>query len=204
MDKISTKKVTKPSTINREEIVKNMVLYHEPAFHILSEDNPSFYPKIPFLWNEEYHVSLMKNELTKSKFYTEFVDDTYKPTDPNRTLYLFRGNEHYINEYFAKTETSRTGEYKRYFVPLQDFEKVDLFSFFSEKQDPVYPSSSGPKIELPVNQLDTYNNEDDERSNDEDVLMSKLTIRDHAAIQWKLPVSKKEWLNKLINQINKV
>ena len=204
MGKISTKNIARaPSTFNREEIVKDMILYHEPAFHILSEDKPLFYPKIPFMWNDEMHVSLMKTELTGLKFYTELVDESYKPTDPNRTLYLFRGDVNYVNEYFSKSEQNKLGEYKRYFVPLQEFQKIDLSSFFPEDKVAVYPSTSFPKLELPFKEVDDLS-EDDERLDEEDALMSKLTIRDHAAIQWKLPVSKKEWLNKLINQINKI
>jgi hypothetical protein len=198
---ISTKNLTKPTTFNREELVKEMLSYHEPAFHMLSEDKPLFYPKNSFMWNDEMHVSLMKTELTSPVFYTELVDDNYKPADPNRTLYLFRGDSNYVNEYFNKTEQSKVGEYKRYFVPLQEFQKVDLSSFFPEEKTPVYPSKMGPKIEV------LFKDEieiDDERLEDDDALMSKLTIRDHAAIQWKLPVSKKEWLNKLIKKINNV
>lgn len=180
--------------INRTDKVKKMMEYHEPAFHMLNESNPSFYPKNPFMWNEEEHVSMMKSELTSKVFYTELVDKNYDPSDPNRTLYRFRGNPNYINEYFSKTEIGKTGEYNRYFVPLQDFEKVDLSTLFPDEKPVEF---TGPKLSVP-----SYN--DDEDDDNEDALMSKLTIRDHAAIQWKLPVSNKEWLNKLIKQINKI
>lgn len=199
---ISTKNLklaSYPTELDRTEKTKKIMEYHEPAFHMLNEDNPIFYPKNTFNWDDEQHVSLFKSELVCNVFYTELVDKNYDPLDPNRTLYKFRGNPNYINEYFSKTETGKTGEYKRYFVPLHDFEKVDLSTLFSENKPKIVKEFNGPKLTLPFIEEEIIDDRDDE-----DALMSKLTIRDHAAIQWKLPVSNKEWLNKLIKQINKV
>lgn len=201
MAKLSTKNLKLEDYIvqeDRTQKIKRMTEYHEPAFHMLNEDNPSFYAKNPFIWNDEQHISLMKNELICNVFYTELVDKNYDPLDPNRTLYRFRGNPNYVNEYFSKIEVGKTGEYKRYFVPLHELEKVDLSTLFPEDKPKVVKEFSSPKLTLP------FVEEVDDRNDEEDALMSKLTIRDHAAIQWKLPVSNKEWLNKLIKQINKV
>jgi len=202
MAKLSTRNLSSATRVSpaiREENVKKITAYHEPAFSMLNESSPQFYPKNPFMWSDEMHISLMKSEITTPVFYTELVDEGYNPSDPNRTLYRFRGDKNYINEYFNKIEQGVTGEYIRYFVPLHDFEKVDLMALFPEEK-PHYPEFAGPKLTPPNILVE----EEDDRSDDEDALMSKLTIRDHAAIQWKLPVSKKDWLNKLIKQVNKI
>ena len=131
MEKLTTKNLSSKSKLPaniREENVKKITSYHEPAFSMLNETSPNFYPKNSFIWNDEEHISLMKSELTSLVFYTELVDDKYSPIDPNRTLYKFRGNKNYVNEYFNKIEKRGTTEYTRYFVPLHDFEKVDLMA----------------------------------------------------------------------------
>lgn len=206
MAKLNTRSLGTPKvkTTDRTKIVKEMLSYHEPAFCMLNEDNPLFYPKCPFIWNDEETISMMKAEIISPIFYTEIVNADYTPKDPNRTLYKFRGNINYINEYFSKIENGITGEYSRYFVPLHEFERVDLQLLFPEEKPPVInfnlqePLKTSKFTELPL----SFKEEEDDRDNDEDSLMTKLTIRDHAAIQWKLPVSKKEWLNKLIKQVN--
>ena len=207
MAKLNTKNliIEKPQKLDREKIVKTMLSYHEPAFSMLKDSNPSFYPKNSFIWSGDEHVSLMKKELLSSVFYTELVNEDYTPKDPNRTLYKFRGNVNYIHEYYGKVETGPTGEYTRYFVPLYDFEKVDLSTLFQSPKETIEPPVQDVGMVESKNIGVTHNPpiiDTDDRIDDEDALMSKLTIRDHAAIQWTLPVSKKEWLNKLIKQIN--
>jgi len=203
MAKLTTRNliIEKPQKVDREVIVKTMFSYHEPAFSMLKDSNPSFYPKNSFIWNGDEHVSLMKKELLSSVFYTELVNEDYTPKDPNRTLYKFRGNANHIHEYYGKVENGPTGEYTRYFVPLYDFEKVDLSTLFQLPKEAIESPVQQVESSLPIKTTSPIIDTDD-RIDDEDALMSKLTIRDHAAIQWKLPVSKKEWLNKLIKQIN--
>lgn len=181
------------NTISKVDLIKTQVKeitqYHKPALNLFNAPDDMFYPKMLFKWNDELHASLFKKEVTSSQFYTEFVNDDYSPREKERTLYVFRGSAECINEYFEKKENGRYGEYSRYFVPLQDFEKVDLTKL----------SKPNPTLTIPF-ELEEYYKTEDEL---EDALMSKLTIRDHAAIQWKLPVSQKKWLNKLIQEINK-
>lgn len=206
MDKLSTKKINtfaskKLDSIDRKKLTDAIIKYHEPAFTLLDVDPATqFYPKVPFMWNEEPHISLFERELSKDYFYTELVTEDYTPKDLKRILYKFRGSSECINEYFGKKEMGNFGEYTRYFVPLQDFEKISLDIFLEEPT----PSIQVPKINIesiskPIVFEETYDDDDET-----DALMSKLTIRDHAAIQWKLPVSNKKWLNNLIKQVNKV
>ena len=206
MGKLSTKNIStvpfkKIDTVNRKKIIEDIINYHEPAFSLLNATPAThFYPKVKFTWNEEPHISLYLKEISESYFYIELVNEDYTPVDSNRTLYKFRGNAECINEYFEKKETGNFGEYSRYFVPLHDFEKVDLKNLLEEST----PNIQVPKINIesiskPIVFEETY--DDNEET---DALMAKLTIRDHAAIQWKIPVSNKKWLNNLINKINKV
>lgn len=184
---LTTKTVITPD--DRKLVTEQLKKYHQPAFDMLGEKNPFFQPRPVFTWNNEIHVSLYKKELTAPVFYMELINDDMSPKDSQRTLYKFRGNAECINEYFSKSYTGQFGEYSKYFVPLEDFEKVDL--------NKVLKPNIAPTI--PFEDEEFYKTEDEL----EDALMSKLTIRDHAAIQWKLPVSQKKWLNKLIQEINR-
>lgn len=187
---LSTKTII--SSEDRKKMIEKIKKYHQPAFDLLGEKNPVFQPLTVFTWNNEIHVSLYKKEITAPILYTELINDDMSPKDNARTLYKFRGNAECVNEYFSKTYTGQFGEYNKYFVPLHDLEKVDLSIISVPK-----PISKLPT--LPFEDEEFYKTEDEL----EDALMSKLTIRDHAAIQWKLPVSQKKWLNKLIQEINR-
>jgi hypothetical protein len=194
MEKLSTKsfKDLNKKDDNIKDKVQEIKNYHETALMLLGLKPENFYPKTPFMWDDELHVSLFKSEIIAKNFYTELVNNDYSPKNEDRILLKFYGNAECINEYFEKKEVGKFGEYSRYFVPLQEFQEVDIKELLnieiSEKEN---VSSEENIITL---------DEDDEN---EDALMSKLTIRDHAAIQWKLPVSNKTWLNNLIKQINK-
>jgi hypothetical protein len=196
---IKTTYSQKPTPSQRTERTTALLKYHEPAFNILGVTQPSFYPKVIFMWQQEPHVSLFENELTTKVFFTEFVNDDYSPSDDKRTLYKFLGGNDCIGEYYKNNE----GQYPRYYVPLIEFQKVELngtlFDDIEIKFD-IPKKKTEPKAQYipPPEILDIEENHDRET----DALMSKMTIRDHAAIEWKLPVSNKTWLNELINKVN--
>lgn len=188
----------KPTPKERTERTAKLLKYHEPAFNILGESNPSFYPKVIFNFQGEPHVSLFENELTTKVFFTEFVNDSYYPMDDSRTLYKFLGGKDCLTEYYKNNE----GQYPRYYVPLIEFEKVDLqTNMFESFNIDVKPPKQKLETKL-VEEPQPLNIENHDRETD--ALMSKMTIRDHAAIQWKLPVSNKVWLNELIKKVNNV
>lgn len=206
MAKLATKNLNTVSTkkldaTDRKRLIEEIINYHEPAFELLDiEQATQFYPKVSFMWSDEPHISLFKKELSEPYFYIELVNEDYTPKDSARSLYRFRGSPECINEYFGKKEMGTFGEYFRYFVPLHDFEKVDLKELLGQNIEPVQSFEIKKEFDLkPMVFEETYDDEEET-----DALMSKLTIRDHAAIQWKLPVSNKKWLNNLINKINKV
>jgi hypothetical protein len=196
---ITTKKLT---AVDRKKLIDDIINYHEPAFELLDiEQATQFYPKVSFMWSDEPHISLFKKEISEPYFYIELVNEDYTPKDSNRSLYRFRGSPECINEYFGKKEVGNFGEYFRYFVPLQDFERIDLNSLLQTNTKTInsLQVKQQPVISEPLVFEETYDDQEET-----DALMAKLTIRDHAAIQWKLPVSNKKWLNNLIKQVNKI
>ena len=194
---------TRPSTDERNQIFSEMKEFHKNTFSLLKVDSSkNFYPKTTFNWKDGVYVSLYERELISPAFYTEFVDDFYNPKDTvKRKLFLWKGNKEHVNEYYKKDE----GTYVRWFVPIDEFEEINVTSIalksqigglstknLNEKPKPVKKITE----ELPPFELD------DDDTEEKDAPMSKMTIKDQCAIQWKIPVSDKKWLNNLINQVN--
>lgn len=176
-----------------KETIQTIKDFHSTAFIFLNEENPVFYPKKIFLLNDEEHVSLFEKELICGKFYTEIVNDDNQPLSTERTLYRFKGNEYSKSEYRSKENLVNGSLALKYYVPLSDFEKINLENYI--------PKKAPKKLSLKkIEETNIIVNEDD-NSEEEDLLMSKMTIRDYAAIKWQRPVSNKKWLNDLINKI---
>lgn len=174
---------SKPTPEIRKKIVDEMLSFHNPTFMILKESRPNFYPKSTFRWKEGTYISLYERELTSNTFYTELVNDFYEPLEPEkRTLYRWKGNSSHVEEYY-KTETNGGGY--RYFVPVDELEEINVTTVALHAGTTVRESQ-------PVVDVD----EPDEK----DSPISKMTIRDRCAIEWKIPVSEKKWLNDLIRQ----
>ena len=98
------------------------------------------------------------------------------PEDPTRTLYKWRFNPHYEEEY-EKTEPAANGHF-RYLIPVSELIKIEI-----EQPEPVNEFPDFDEIMDP----------------DTDAPIGQLTIRDLAAIMLKRPVSQKKWLNDIIN-----
>lgn len=90
--------------------------------------------------------------------------------DSTRTLYKYKNNPHFKDEYLTSEPTS-TGNV-RYLVPLNELDIIDT----SEIEE---FSLMNPDEDLPLDQL---------------------TIRDLAALLLQKPVSKKIWLNNIIKK----
>jgi hypothetical protein len=113
---------------------------------------------------------LFPGELKSEKdIYIEKVSKEYEPEDPERTLYKWKYNPHYRDEY----ETKQIGPTNDacYIVPFNELIKVELNNEADEFDIP------DPTEDLPI---------------------SELTIRDLTAILTSKPVSLKPWLNKII------
>jgi hypothetical protein len=111
--------------------------------------------------------------------YTEFTSIDLEPEDPTRTLYKWRFNPHYEEEY-DKTDPAPNGHF-RYLIPISELIKVE-FEKPSEAPTGVFPD---------FDEIMDPNN---------DAPLSQITVRDLAAIMLKKPVSQKKWLNDLISK----
>ena len=170
---------TKP-TINRQEKTEELFKFHEGKFNMVGDDAPLFIPKCayPPKGKNELHIGFFLSEIKKEKdIYTEFTSIDLDPEDPTRTLYKWRYNPHFEEEY-EKTEPAANGHF-RYLVPVSELIKIEF----------------GPEEEeVPT----TFPDFDEIMDPNTDAPLSQMTIRDLAAIMLQKPVSQKKWLNDLI------
>jgi|MudIll2142460700_1097286.scaffolds.fasta_scaffold1583204_1 hypothetical protein len=172
---------TKATTVNRQEKTEELLKHHDWKFGLLQEDSPLFIPKCAYIPKGmgELHIGFFASELKKGRdIYTEFTSIDLEPEDPSRTLYKWRFNPHYDEEY-EKTEPAANGHF-RYLVPVSELIKVEIVpeELEAPSQFPDFEGIMDPNTDAPL---------------------SQLTIRDIAAIMLKKPVSQKKWLNDLIN-----
>jgi len=152
---------------------------HQDSFEALGIPGALFFPKMAYRprGKDELYVSFFATELRReADIYTEFVSREYEPEDANRTLWLWRYNPHWSEEY-ETTEPSDLG-YVRYLIPVSELVKVKVPE---KKAAPVDPFVAFGKDLT-------------------DEPFTHMTIRDFAAIVTGKPVSNKEWLNKLIQR----
>lgn len=181
----------RPTTEERKLIVEEMRNQHALAFEMLGITNPYFYPKAAFKWKDGLYVSLYEKELTAENFFTELTDNFYNPLDPEkRSLYRLKGNPDYLNEYYRKSEET----YDRWFVPIEELEEINLTSLALKST-----STSDHTI---LDEKPPFEMDEEDSPEPKDAPMSKMTMKDHCAIEWRLPVSDKQWLNDLIRKTN--
>jgi hypothetical protein len=155
----------------REKLMNSMIEYHNNKNPGLDLSGKNFYPKVKYTGG----IYLYERELVMSEFYFELVDSHYTgPTDDKRTLYKWCGNEHCKEEYKKVENNIGTS----YLIPLEE----------------AVPYIHTPKS-IPVpEKLELYDVVSDSP-------YDKMTIKDYCAIQWRKPVSDKQWLNDLINKV---
>jgi hypothetical protein len=180
------------------EQIKN---YHSTAFIFLNETNPLFYPKKIFMLNNEEHISLFEKELISGRFYTEIVDDFNNPVSQERLLYRFKGNEFSKSEYICKENLVNGSLAKKYYVPLSDFEKINVIELKKQETKKSVKKLNIKSLDESPTTVSIIDFEKEKDQEKEDLIISKMTIRDYAAITWKKPVSTREWLNKLIENL---
>ncbi len=195
----------KLTTAERREKTEELIKEHLWKFQIIEEEAPLYIPKSAYVPREktEKYVSFFPSELLKQKdIYTEFVSYDLTPEDATRTLYKFRYNP-YFDEEYDKTE----GDNFRYLVPVKELEKIEIKNPESDTLKNNFPDFTTTKQISLTEELFpeetksiTKNENKNENKNEVDELLTSMTIRDFAAIMWKSPVSKKEWLNQLIKK----
>ena len=116
--------------------------------------------------------------------YTEFVSKSNEPEDPERRLWKWPFNPEYDTEYEKSDPHPATGHI-RYYIPVDEL--IDVAELHRDEV-----------VQTTLQLIDpTINAEAD------DAPINEMTIRDKIAIKWLEPISKKEWLNKLIKEKNK-
>ena len=98
---------------------------HQNYFEKSNNINALYIPKMAYRpsGKDELHISFFPSELQKSRdIYTEFVSIEYNSEDPKRTLYLFKHNPHWAEEY--ETVTSSSG-FERHIVPVSELKVIN-------------------------------------------------------------------------------
>jgi hypothetical protein len=151
---------------------------HQFVFDALDIPNALFYPKMAYrpYGKDELYVSFFANELKREgDIYTEFVSRDYVSEDSNRTLWMWRYNPHWEEEY-ETTEPNDLG-HVRYLVPVSELIKVNI-----------------PKEKITPDPFESFGQE-----LMDDAPIDEMTIRDFATIMTGRPLSSKSWLNNLIS-----
>lgn len=191
----------KLTTAERRDKTEKLIKEHQWKFEVIKEDHPLFIPKSAYIprGKNEHFVSFFPSELSRQQdIYLEFVSYDLLPEDPNRTLYKLRPNMYYDEEY-EKTE----GDNFRYLVPIKELEKIEIVNPEVDEFDGLEQLTEA-QSKLSFDDLMDFPEETKQASvklydlSVDDLPVSDLTIRDLVAILHKKPVSKKEWLNKLI------
>lgn len=164
---------------DKKKIYQDLKDYHQPLFTELGITDPFYVTSMAYkpIGKTEKYISLFPSQMKRGvDIYTEFTSKDLKPDDANRTLYKWRFNPHWHEEY-ESVEIEGSTDY-RYLIPVAELipmvspsRNVDVIGFdsFAEIMDP-----------------------------DQDCPLDQMTVRDLAAILLKKPVSKKKWLNDLV------
>lgn len=178
---VGTHNIAPATNTTRSDKTRTYRERFKPIFEQLKVSEMSFYPKMLFQRNRLLCVALYKNELERTEgFYTVIVDPQFDPLDGEFKLYHLKQNPKYATEY-SLLETDKWA------IPYDAFEEVDmqLLMLDSLRNQPI-------KTDIPI-QLD---------NTDVDSPMSDMTVRDFAAITWRVPVSNKDWLNQMIKEFS--
>jgi hypothetical protein len=173
------------SGFNRKEKTEELMKYHQKVFSALGVPNPLYIPKCAYrpYGKDELHMGFFKSELSRDQdIYTEYTSIALESEDPTRTLYKWKYNPFYDEEY-ETTEPNGQG-HVRYLIPVSELIKVTAET---KKTEPTKTEVEG-----------LFPDFDGIMDADLDAPLSSLTVRDLAAILLQKPVSNKKWLNDLI------
>jgi hypothetical protein len=168
--------------LDRRARTQELREYHQETFESLGIPEAFYVPTMVYkpIGKDSKHFSLFPSQLKrKEDIYVEFVSKEMESEDPTRTLYKWKFNP-FWNEEYEEVESDRPEVSERYLIPVSELVKV---------------TTSGKS--QPAKQLE-FNGFDEIMNPDQDAPFDQLTIRDLAAILLKKPVSQKKWLNDLI------
>lgn len=181
---LSTKRLS-VTTEERKKRIAELREYHQPFFDKIGESRARFIAKMLYGWPPD-RCNFFENEISNpTPLYVEWVSRGYHPED-DRRLYKYIHNPDYATEYAKEVKDDGL---VMYVVPVDKFELVKDVEYNIPKEEEEKTSEPvQAKLEL---EFDLVNP-------DEDCPAENITLRDWAAILLKAPVSRKEWLNKLI------
>lgn len=164
--------------VSAKEKINNNRKHHEGVFKALGIPDAFYTCKLN--WKPRDHnenvISCFISELRKTEdIYIEFTDRDFRPEDPKRTLYKLRPNPHYQEEYKPYGQD-------RYLVPVSYLIEVTT--------EPVELNTAGVSLDKSFSLTDP----------DDDCSIDEMSVRDVAALILRKPVSRKQWLNDLINK----
>jgi len=109
----------------RKEKIAKLRKEHEDYFQTIDEIDALYMPKMAYRpsGKDDLHISFFPSELEKgSEIYTEFVSIAYDSEDPKRTLYLYKYNPHWKEEY--ELVTSNSG-FERHLIPVNELRIIN-------------------------------------------------------------------------------
>lgn len=109
----------------RKQKVSELRKEHQDYFEHSQIPDALFIPKMAYRpqGKDELHISFFESELEKGQdIYTEFVSIDYDSEDPKRTLYLYRHNPFWKEEY--EIVTSKSG-FERYIIPVSELKQIN-------------------------------------------------------------------------------
>lgn len=145
-----------------------------------------FIPKMAYIpgVGKERCIALFPSEFGNGEdIYTEFVSAEYEPEDTERRLWKWVYNPKWETKYEKTAPHPATGHF-RYMIPVEEL--IDVQSLHAEPTPTELTLNLSDLPPLPDASTDSP--------------INQLTIRDKCAIDWKLPVSHKPWLNDLIKE----
>ena len=172
------------SGFNRKEKTEELMKYHQKVFNALGVSNPVYIPKCAYrpYGKDDLYMGFFKSELSRDQdIYTEYTSIALESEDPTRTLYKWKYNPFYDEEY-ETTEPNGQG-HVRYLIPVSELTAIKT----ETKTETKSTETQG-----------LFPDFDDLMDSDLDAPLSSLTVRDLAAILLQKPVSNKKWLNDLI------
>ena len=129
---LNTKRMT---PVERKEKVAKLREEHEDYFQAIGDINALYIPKMAYRpsGKDELYVSFFPSEFQKGKdIYTEFVSIEYNSEDPKRTLYLWKHNPQWKDDY--ELVVSNSG-FERHIVPVSELKIIsDINSRKQEEQ----------------------------------------------------------------------
>lgn len=161
------------TAVDKKQLKLEMLAFHEATFKKLGVENPIFTPKMEYYSTavSGLVVSFFESELSSGQdIYVEITDRNHNPLEERKLLFI-KHNPHFKEEYVAIE-----GNVVRYEVLKEELEEIVFEE--DEKEIPFY------NIPNP----------------DDDPLFSTMTIRDFYAIFHNKPVSRKKFLNDLIQK----